>query len=232
MIHRLVTGKEFNQDINGHQFVKLTNSSEIHHSYQFQTGLNIDSIPFDPRGECRPGGIYFCSLDQLSLWLDYAPDPMFYVRFVTLPNDAQVWIEKDKFKADRLILSDRVKIADLDIWADETYCLRAVQQNGRALQYVKNQTDAINLEAVKQCPYALEYVNNQTNDICLEAVRRNGWALQYVNEQTEEICLIAVRQHGHALAYVKKQTPEICRVALQSDCYASKYVKDISSVYL
>ena len=118
---RLLNGPSFNEKYRGKILVKLTNELENHHGYQFQTGLNIDSLPFSPEGECRSGGIYFCLLEDLSLWLKYNGQQMCYVRFVTIPPDAQVWIETNKFKADRLILSDRVKIGDLKAWEDIHY---------------------------------------------------------------------------------------------------------------
>ncbi len=82
--------------------------------------------------------------------------------------------------------------------------LEAVKEDGFALLYVKEQTEAICLEAVKKNGYALQYVNEQTEAICLEAVKQNGYALQYVNEQTEAICLEAVKKNGDALRYVDK----------------------------
>ena len=39
------------------------------------------------------------------------------------------------------------------------------------------------LEAVKQDGNALRYVNNQTEAICLEAVKQNGNALEFVEER-------------------------------------------------
>ena len=74
---------------------------------------------------------------------------------------------------------------------DEKISLEAVKQEGDALRYVKEQTEAICLEAVKQDGYALRYVKEQTEAICLEAVKRNGDALLYVKEdlfkQTKEL---------------------------------------------
>src|SRR6185369_15946431 len=127
-------------------------------------------------------------LEDLSRWLNCNGTAMFYVRLVKIPADAQIWVETDKFKADRLILEDRQRIADLEVWEDSSYCLTAVQNNG----------------------YALQYVKEQTPEICLAAVQNNGYALQYVKdvrEQTPEICLAAVQKDGSALQYVKKQTP-------------------------
>jgi hypothetical protein len=51
----------------------------------------------------------------------------------------------------------------------EEICKLAVQQNGDALRYVKNQTE----------------------EICKLAVQQNGDALKYVKNQTEEICELA-----------------------------------------
>ena len=58
--------------------------------------------------------------------------------------------------------------------------LEAVQRHGYALQYVKDQTEAVCLEAVKVDGYALRYVKDQTEAVCLEAVKCYGYALQYV----------------------------------------------------
>ena len=38
------------------------------------------------------------------------------------------------------------------------------------------------LEAVKCNGYALQYVKEQTEAVCLEAVKRNGYALRYVDK--------------------------------------------------
>ena len=37
------------------------------------------------------------------------------------------------------------------------------------------------LKAVKQDGYALQYVQNQTEEICLEAVKQNGYARYYID---------------------------------------------------
>ena len=58
--------------------------------------------------------------------------------------------------------------------------LKAVEQDGYALRYVKDQTEAVCLKAVEQDSYALQYVKDQTEAVCLKAVDRNGYALRYV----------------------------------------------------
>ena len=53
-------------------------------------------------------------------------------------------------------------------WCDEKYCLEAVKQDGYALRYVKEQSEAVCLEAVKQDGYALQYVKEPSEAVCLE----------------------------------------------------------------
>jgi len=71
--------------------------------------------------------------------------------------------------------------------------IQAVQQNGFALRFVKNQTDEICRLAVQEDGIALQFVKNQINEICKLAVQQNCLALQYVNEdvlqETEELTL-------------------------------------------
>ena len=62
------------------------------------------------------------------------------------------------------------------------------------------------LKAVEHNGYALRYVKEQTEQVCLKAVEHNGDALQYVKEQTEQVCLKAVEHNGYALQYV----PDYC----------------------
>ena len=80
--------------------------------------------------------------------------------------------------------------------------LKAVESDGDALRYVRDQTEAVCLKAVESNGYALQYVMDQTEAVCLKAVESNGYALQYVRDQTEAVCLKAVERDGDALRYV------------------------------
>jgi hypothetical protein len=221
----MITGEQFNKEYKDYKFVKLTKETEIHNGFQFQTGLNIDHVKFNPAGSCSPGGIYFTDYNKYILWLSYGNKSMYWMRGVHVPNDAQVYVEKNKFKADKIILDERRPIGELIDWSDNDMCKIAVQQNGLALQYVKNQTDEICKLAVQQNSDALHYVKNQTDEICKLAVQKYGRALQYVKNQTDEICKLAVQQNGYALQYVENQTDEICKFAVQQNGNALNYVK-------
>ena len=115
----LLTGLEFNRQYKHKIFYKLTSESENHNSFQFRTGLNIDTIMFNPTGKCQRGGLYFTDEENQPEWLDYKYEPMIYIRLVRIPNEARVWIERNGYKADQLILEEKVKIEELVIWSDE-----------------------------------------------------------------------------------------------------------------
>ena len=245
----VLTGKQFNEKYRGKTFIKLTNQLENHHGFQFQTGWNIDKVAVTSKlSSYPPCGIYFCQLEHMFKWLSYGDNLMYYIRSVTLPDNAKVEEYDKHWRADRIILGERLKIADLEIWdnkkicseaikenvcalrfvKDQTIeiCLEAIKQNSYAIQYVKDQTERICSEAIKKNPYIIEYVRNQTAELCMEAVKNEGLSLKYVENKTPEICLAAVSHDGRALEYVKDQTHEICLAAVKENYSALKYVKD------
>ena len=62
-------------------------------------------------------------------------------------------------------------------------CLKAVNQSGLALQFVKDQTEEICLAAVKEETLALQYVKDQTPEICLAAIEYGyGSPILYIND--------------------------------------------------
>src|SRR5579872_7034607 len=114
-----LSGDIFNslfQDVN---FIKLTNESENHNGYQFTDGINIDTNIFLPAGSCKCGGIYFIKEQDAHIWLNYdhTIGSMRYMRKVIIPYDARVYVENNKFKADKIFLCPREKIKR-NIWFD------------------------------------------------------------------------------------------------------------------
>lgn len=102
-----LTGKEFNELFADINFYKLTNRSEVHNGFKFVDGLNVDTIPFDPKCICCPGGIYFTQENSIINWLIYNNSKMRHKRLVKMPDDAKVHFESNKLKADKLILGPR-----------------------------------------------------------------------------------------------------------------------------
>jgi len=221
-----ISGGEFNLLYPNIQLYKLTNEDENHNNFQFTDGFNIDYIPFDPTGSCHSGGLYFTEYDKIGMWIYYNKQKMKYIRKVEIINDSKVYVEDNKFKADKFILRERILLEDFEGWNDKTFCKIAVQQNGLALEYVINQTEKICKLAVQKNGLALQYVIVQTKEICNFAIQQNAFALKYVIFQNNELCKLAVKQNGLSLYYVETQTKELCKLAVQQNPNALKYVKN------
>ena len=177
-LFEVISGSEFNEKYEGIIFYKLTNDTENHHGLQYKDGLNEDIIPFSSKGECTSGGIYFTDGKNIEKWIHCCNNSIVkWIREVQIPNDAKIYIEKNKYKTDKIILNERKLF-----WEIEKLCKLAVQQNG----------------------YVLKYIKIQTEEICKLAVQEYGLALKYVKIQTEEICKLAVQQNEYALEFVQK----------------------------
>ena len=149
----MISGKQFNEKYPNTLFVKLTNKQSLHNGYQYKNGLNILDGDFNEENICAKGGLYFCAYNDFGKWVNYREMKMEYMWTVKIPDDAKVVVMDEKIKTDKFILSDKK-----EIWTNKELCLEAVKQNGRALKYVKNQTEAICLEAVKKNPGAKIYI--------------------------------------------------------------------------
>jgi hypothetical protein len=230
------------------KFYRLTNPTENHRGFQYNTGLNVDTQTFNPTGKCMGGGMYFFSSLQLEHFYMHCFD-MKYIREVTFEGitTPQIYSEEGKYKCHSFVLSPRKPFyiddpsLNLDVLSiisirrdmlkhvkEQTpeVCLASVLMDGYALKHVKEQTPELCLSAVSKNAYALQYVKEQTQELCLASIFNNGNVLQYVKEQTPEVCLAAVSDYGNALQYVKEQTPELCLAAV-SDCgNALQYVKE------
>ena len=101
-IGKVFSGKEFNESYKGYKFVKILADNLTHHDFEYKEGLNIDCVTFNPIGECSPGGLYFTDLNKVHLYLHYGNK----FSYVTIPDEALVYIEEDKFKANMFILAN------------------------------------------------------------------------------------------------------------------------------
>src|SRR5579872_275343 len=219
---KVKSGKEFNNIFSGISFVKLTNESEVHRGFHFEDGLNVDTVLFNPISSCSAGGIYFIEENNIINWVYYdaVVGTMIYVRKVTIPDDARVYIEDDKFKTDKLILGPKSCI-------DKTIYSHSVESNVCVFKFLSNNVKDKNvcMKAVEGSYTSLNYVPAELRDknICSHAVKNHGLSLQFVPEHIidEEMCMNAVKEHAGALQYVPRtlMNKEICvwAVAMNGD---------------
>lgn len=96
------------------KYYKITNETEIHNGLKYKAGLNVDPLPFNPSGDCLPGGIYYTDAKNICYFLGCGP----WIREVTLPKDAQVYQNPGiplKWKADKVKLGPRKKWCSVEV---------------------------------------------------------------------------------------------------------------------
>ena len=132
-IGQVLTGVEFN-DIYKVPLYKFLNNNFEHYGIKYKLGLNIDINKFNPTGECLPGGLYFCEESECHRYfMDYGQ----FIATIEIPDDAQVYVEKYKFKADKFIIKEIMKFENIsnDFW------IKLITELWLCIKIVKNQTD-------------------------------------------------------------------------------------------
>lgn len=197
-IGQIMTGIEFNAIFKNRKFVKFTCQTEKHNGFQFNTGYNVDTVPFKPDGECTPGGLYFCDyVNNGGEWTAYRNTVCQYYRIVTIPNDHEtvVYFEEDKMKANRFILSERKPI-----WDCEELCTMAINYHGMDLVgVITNPTDTLFSVIVQALNSSLAY---------FEIIERNPLFLKCIPEhqRTSQLCEFAISSNPVMMQYVKDQS--------------------------
>jgi hypothetical protein len=117
----IISGELLNQLYAGCKFVKFTNNDEKEcYDFQLSTGLNERKL--NTSSNFAYGGIKFNFIDNFVPHLNTLHDVK-YFRYVTVPDDAQVYIEDKYFTSDKLVLDDRDTIQNFDMWNDEDFCI-------------------------------------------------------------------------------------------------------------
>ncbi|MFK7823466.1 MAG: hypothetical protein AB8G05_04885 [Oligoflexales bacterium] len=130
-LHVEISGEEFNELFEGDHFIKFINKNKKHYNYKYKQGLNDISdnkivnteyvetpccfcLPwkrfvirnqyskrgeqFKPSGECHEGGLFFTHILNAHEFADSGDT----LAIIEVPKDARVWLEEDKFKADKI----------------------------------------------------------------------------------------------------------------------------------
>ena len=224
-IHTVLTGKEFNALHADKKFYKVLKNSLCHFGFIYNEGLNVDTQPFNPSSTCSKGGLYFCEEEHLPLYLfSYGS----ICATVSIPEDALVYKEDTKYKANKLILHNIQLISELPLWLDATVTKKIVQQNGIAIMYIKEPSEEVRRLAVQRNGCTIMYIKKPSEEVCRLAVQENGLAIMYIKEPSEEVRRLAVQKNGYAIKYIKEPTEELYRLAVQENGLAIMYIKEPS----
>lgn len=201
---------------NGVRFYKLLNEEEEHFGFKYKTGLNVDTLPFNPNGKCEPGGLYFIPEFML-------PATMYELHFrcgfkfekirevIGVPEDANIKYEANryyfKFKADKIILGESKPL----------------------YTYTEGISQHINFEnyntayaCMKSCGLFLRYVPHyiQNNRLCLVAVDSGGYdAYKYISKNVK----FSIKERLLLYYYI---------IRIKGSLYEVGYLQTIKNIYL
>jgi hypothetical protein len=203
------------------RLVKVLYPTLKHYNFQYQEGLNIDHLPFNPSSQCSPGGLYFCEFNDVALYISYD----FLIADVTLPDDARVYKEAFKYKADKIILSNIRPVQELTEWQDPSFQLAIVKKDVDAIKYITQPSHEVQLAAVKQYGHAIKYITNPSNELQLAAVKQYGAAIRWITNPSHEVQLAAVKQNGYAIQFITNPSKEVQLAAVKQYGDAIKWIK-------
>src|SRR5271156_5298741 len=118
--YKKYNGRVFNRILGDKKLFLFTNKDEQYNGFQYKDGLNIDHLSF---------GIFsnLCFVDEDNI-NDYLDDILFeWIREVTIPSNARVYIRYKEYNADKFVLGIRKKCSDYKI--EKHRCLKAVKQD-------------------------------------------------------------------------------------------------------
>ncbi|RLG44721.1 MAG: hypothetical protein DRN81_03830, partial [Thermoproteota archaeon] len=79
----------------------------------------------------------------------------------------------------------------------------------RAIFYIKNPSDAVQLTAVRRDGWAIQYFENPSEAVQLAGVRQDWCAIQCIKNPTEAVQLAAVRQNGLAIKFLENPSDAV-----------------------
>lgn len=221
----VISGK----DLKNVKCYRLTNKKEIHRNFQYKDGLNIDPVKFSPSEECSPGGMYFFSEEQIYMFGNYAFN-VYWIREVTFPDDAQIYVEKNKFKCDKFILGPRKKFC-LDDFPEEVQ-IAAVQNRCDSIQYIEKPSEKVQMAAVQKNGLSIRYINNPSENIQIAAIQNRCDSIYYIEKPSENVQMTAVQKNGYAIKYINNPSENVQMAAVQQNGYAIKLIKNPSEKVL
>jgi hypothetical protein len=115
---------------------------------------------------------------------------------VSFDDNEDIWIEENKCKAKKIVLSEKIYFYDISI----ELCKIAAAQNGFSIQFMSEES-------------------RNDPEICKIAAAQDGCSIQFMSEERRndpEICKIAAAQNRYSIKFMseeRRNDPEICKIA-------------------
>jgi hypothetical protein len=194
-----------------------------HNGFHYKLGLNIDHRKFN-RSECMAGGLHFCNAQSLGHWTFIGN----LVADVTVPTYVRTATFENKYKADKIILSNIRRIADMTEWKKEDFVHSMISASVGNIANVKDISDTMKNFIINKCGFAIKHLQGLTDDMKINAIRQNPWSIQFINAPTLEMMILAVTLDGETIKCIKEPLMEVQMSAIHNNWKVIRYIKNPS----
>ena len=92
-------------------YFKILNKQENHNGFQYQTGINTDTIEFNHQS-CSAGGLYYSNEQHICAFLDYGC----WIREIRIRKGTEIFKERNKCKSPEIRLMKRRDLSKISTW--------------------------------------------------------------------------------------------------------------------
>ncbi len=232
-IGHTITGEHLNVILEGMPLLKFMNDDDKHFGMKYETGYNLDILPFNGKKSCQPGGIYVTTLLDHN---EYIKNYGSWARRVFVQPNALVYIENCKIKCDEVILGKRVPkkelISELIIECGHNgkhlILAEIIKKTPNNIQFIeqKYRTLEMMMCAIEQDPLTIQFIEQEyrTHEMIINAIKNDPCVLSLIEQEyrTEEMMLSAIKEFPDALSLIAQnyRTPEMIMIALKQNRHA------------
>lgn len=196
------TGEQFNEFFGGMEFIKITtNEEKEEYTHQLCDGYN--ELKFREAYGHISGGIKFHEMDSLITQLDKTYNAK-YIRHIQIPDDADVMQKGDDYFSNKIILSQKTLITDLEMWGDEKFCKEILMKNPKTVKYVKHIPKELELSLVQKDPTLIEHIKNPSEEVCIAVVKNCPYMINKIKQEsrTMNIYKTMIDKTVYAITYI------------------------------
>lgn len=195
MKYTILPADAFKEFFGFFKFYKITDNEEYERQHKLQDGLNYIELT-QKNGFCD-GGITFTIQDNLfkSIFSHHSK----YIREVMIADDALIFVDTNSFRADKVILLNRIEISDSDIWNDLEFCKQTVLNDYKYLNYIKNPPNELLDYIISKRPLAIECISNPSPEIVNKVLSDNPYMIKYIKDPKLNDYLLVYEKNKYTL---------------------------------
>ncbi len=161
--------------------------------------IGKNHTPMSDVGNYLSGGYTVTILDNILNALPYEITKATNCFVLTVDDDAIVYIENEKIRTDKITVTERRDLFDLDCWEDDDFCKMVIAKNSFLKKYIRTklteEQEEQLLKKVKKDPTEIQKVVNPTADVCIKAFDINPETFHYMDNPQTAVKIHAVIQN-------------------------------------